>query len=74
VRLIVARLTACLALLLCAATAFAQSGKTGLPWLGQAAFCLTTPSDKVIVIAPWLWTNPGTPAENKEHENWARST
>lgn len=67
-RLFAARLAACLTLLLCAATAFAQSGKTELLWLGQAAFRLTTPGGKVIVIDPWLRTNPGTPAEYKDLE------
>ena len=47
-RLFVARLTACLTLLLCAATAFAQSGKTELLWLGQAAFRLTTREAEVL--------------------------
>jgi L-ascorbate metabolism protein UlaG (beta-lactamase superfamily) len=67
-RLLAARFTACLTLLLCATAAFAQSGKTELLWLGQAAFRLTTPGGKVIVIDPWLRTNPGTPAEYKDLE------
>jgi len=37
-----------------------------LLWLGQAAFRLTTPSGKVIVIDPWLRANPKTPAEYKD--------
>jgi len=50
--------------LLLAASALAQ-GNTELQWLGQAAFRLTTPSGKVIVIDPWLRLNPKTPAEFK---------
>lgn len=37
-----------------------------LLWLGQAAFRLTTPGGKVIVIDPWLRPNPKTPAEYKD--------
>ena len=48
------------------APALAQSGKAELLWLGQSAFRLTTPGGKVIVIDPWLRTNPATPAEYKE--------
>jgi L-ascorbate metabolism protein UlaG (beta-lactamase superfamily) len=62
------RLIAGLALVLCAATSIAQTAQTELLWLGQAAFRLTTPSGKVIVIDPWLKTNPGTPAEYKDLE------
>lgn len=40
--------------------------KAELLWLGQAAFRLTTPSGKVIVIDPWLRANPKTPAEYKD--------
>lgn len=43
---------------------FAQ-GKTEVLWLGQAAFRITTPGGKVIVIDPWLRTNPKTPAAFK---------
>lgn len=46
--------------------ALAQSGKTEVLWLGQAAFRITTPGGKVIVIDPWLTTNPKTPAEYKD--------
>jgi L-ascorbate metabolism protein UlaG (beta-lactamase superfamily) len=41
---------------------------TELLWLGQSAFRLTTPGGKVIVIDPWLRTNPATPAEYKTLE------
>ena len=43
------------------APAFAQQGKVQVQWLGQAAFKLTSVSGKVIVIDPWLTTNPKTP-------------
>lgn len=46
--------------------AHAQAGKTEVLWLGQAAFKITTPGGKVIVIDPWLKTNPKTPAEYKD--------
>ncbi len=55
-----------LATLCFAACAHAQSGKTELLWLGQSAFRITTPSGKVLVIDPWLRTNPATPPEYKE--------
>lgn len=57
-------LGACLAL--ASATALAQAGKTEVLWLGQAAFRITTPGGKVIVIDPWLKTNPKTPPEYKD--------
>ena len=43
------------------APAFAQQGKVHVQWLGQAAFKLTSVAGKVIVIDPWLTTNPKTP-------------
>lgn len=36
-------------------------GKTEVLWLGQAATKITTPGGKVIVIDPWLTSNPKTP-------------
>jgi L-ascorbate metabolism protein UlaG (beta-lactamase superfamily) len=50
---------------LSATGAFAQSGKTEVWWLGQAAVRITTPGGKVIVVDPWLTSNPKTPAEFK---------
>ncbi len=41
-------------------------GKVEVQWLGQAAFRIATPAGKVIVIDPWLKTNPKTPAEFKD--------
>ncbi len=53
------------ACLLFASSANAQ-GKVELQWFGQAAFKLTTPSGKVIMIDPWIMGNPKTPAELKD--------
>jgi L-ascorbate metabolism protein UlaG (beta-lactamase superfamily) len=46
----------------------AQAGKTEVLWLGQASVRITTPGGKVIVIDPWLRTNPKTPASFKNLE------
>ncbi|MDQ9171161.1 metal-dependent hydrolase [Oxalobacteraceae bacterium R-40] len=43
-----------------AGTTFAP-GKVTVQWLGQAATKITTPTGKVIVIDPWLLTNPKVP-------------
>ena len=43
--------------------------KTELQWFGQAAFKITTPGGKVIVIDPWLITNPKTPERFKKLES-----
>lgn len=42
------------------------AAKTEVLWLGQSAFRITTPGGKVIVIDPWLRTNPATPAQYKD--------
>ena len=55
-------------LALCSTTVFAQSGKTEVLWLGQATTRITTPTGKVIVIDPWLTSNPRTPASFKALE------
>jgi L-ascorbate metabolism protein UlaG (beta-lactamase superfamily) len=51
-----------LAALLCNA---ASAQTTSVQWLGQAAFKITSPGGKVIIIDPWLTANPVTPAEFK---------
>ena len=56
------------AALLGAIGAWAQNGKTEVLWLGQATTRITTPGGKVIVIDPWLRTNPKTPAAFKNLE------
>ena len=45
--------------------AWAQTAKTEVLWMGQAATRITTPSGKVIVIDPFLVNNPKTPAHYK---------
>jgi L-ascorbate metabolism protein UlaG (beta-lactamase superfamily) len=42
------------------------AGRTEVLWLGQAATRITTPGGKVIVIDPWLTSNPKTPAAWKD--------
>jgi len=54
--------------LLGALSASAQNGKTEVLWLGQASVRITTPGGKVIVVDPWLRTNPKTPASFKNLE------
>jgi L-ascorbate metabolism protein UlaG (beta-lactamase superfamily) len=49
-------------------TAQTASGKLQVQWLGQSATKITTPSGKVIVIDPWLSTNPKTPEAFKRLE------
>jgi L-ascorbate metabolism protein UlaG (beta-lactamase superfamily) len=51
---------------LASSPAVAQSGKVEVLWLGQAAFKITSPGGKVIVIDPWLSRNPVTPAGYKD--------
>ncbi len=46
----------------------AEEGKVEVQWLGQAATKITTPGGKVIVIDPWLTSNPKTPPEYKKLE------
>ena len=48
--------------------AAAQAGKVEVQWLGQATMKVTTPGGKVIVIDPWVTSNPKTPAEFKKLE------
>ncbi len=43
----------------------AQPGKIQMLWLGQAAFRITSVTGKVIIIDPWLTTNPKTPQQWK---------
>ena len=44
----------------------AQAGKTEVLWVAHSTFRITTPGGKVIVIDPWLTTNPKTPAQYKD--------
>jgi L-ascorbate metabolism protein UlaG (beta-lactamase superfamily) len=56
-----------LAFALPAGNVLAQAPKKAeVLWLGQAAFRITTPGGKVIMIDPWMTTNPKTPAKWKD--------
>jgi L-ascorbate metabolism protein UlaG (beta-lactamase superfamily) len=46
----------------------ASAPRTTVQWLGQASTKITTPGGKVIVIDPWLTSNPKTPAAFKSLE------
>lgn len=59
-------LALCALTLLGAGAAYAQNGKTEVLWLGQATTRITTPTGKVIVIDPWLTSNPKTPADFRD--------
>jgi L-ascorbate metabolism protein UlaG (beta-lactamase superfamily) len=54
---------ACLAF---AGAAEAQQGKTELLWYSQAAFKITTPGGKVIMIDPWIMGATKIPPELKD--------
>ena len=54
-----------LALLLPGLLLAQPAGKLEVLWLGQAAFKITSPGGKVIVLDPFLVNNPKTPAEYK---------
>ena len=43
-------------------------GKTEILWLGQSAMRITTPGGKVLMVDPWLTSNPKTPPEFKKLE------
>jgi L-ascorbate metabolism protein UlaG (beta-lactamase superfamily) len=43
-----------------------QTRGNRLTWLGHAAFRIDTPSGKVILIDPWIQTNPMCPEPNKK--------
>ena len=63
------RLVAILAAaLLAIPAAQAQSGKTEVQWLSHAAFRITSPGGKVIVIDPAITVMPTTPPEYKKLE------
>ena len=51
------RLLTLLALISLSLSALAQPGKTQVEWYGHAAFKITTPSGRVLLVDPWL-TNP----------------
>ena len=45
-----------------------QTRGNKLTWLGHAAFRVTTPSGKVIVVDPWIQTNPACPDAAKHFD------
>lgn len=59
---------AILAFALAALGAPAHAQQTEVLWLGQAAFRITSPGGKVIVVDPWLLKNPLTPPHYKSLE------
>jgi L-ascorbate metabolism protein UlaG (beta-lactamase superfamily) len=46
-----------------------QTRGNKLTWLGHAAFRIDTPSRKVILVDPWIQTNPMCPEANKKFEH-----
>jgi L-ascorbate metabolism protein UlaG (beta-lactamase superfamily) len=48
----------------CLGAANAQDGRTKLHWFGQAAFSITTPKGKVLLIDPWLTNELNPDAKN----------
>jgi L-ascorbate metabolism protein UlaG (beta-lactamase superfamily) len=45
-----------------------QTRGNKLTWLGHAAFRITTPSGKIIIIDPWILTNPMCPEALKKFD------
>ena len=66
IRIIAAAAIACLLTGALAQTSPAR--KTEVQWFGHATVKITTPGGKVIVIDPWVTTNPKTPAAYKDLE------
>lgn len=56
----IARVSVVLLLLLLAFVSHATAQETKLKWFGHAAFSITTPNGKVLLIDPWL-SNPSNP-------------
>lgn len=45
-----------------------QTHGNKLTWLGHAAFRITTPTGKVVIVDPWVQSNPMCPPELKSFE------
>ena len=45
-----------------------QTHGNQLTWLGHAAFRITTPTGKVVIVDPWVQSNPMCPQELKSFE------
>ena len=56
----------CATALLTLSSLATAENKTELQWFGQAAFKITSPGGKVIMVDPWLVTNPKTPEQYKK--------
>lgn len=65
---VAAALLGALVLITSGSSAGAEAGKAEVQWLGQATTRITTPGGKVIVIDPWLTTNPKAPEAYKKLE------
>ena len=65
---VAAALLGALVLITSGTSAGAEAGKAEVQWLGQATTRITTPGGKVIVIDPWLTTNPKAPEAYKKLE------
>ena len=65
---VAAALLGALVLITSGSSAGAEVGKAEVQWLGQATTRITTPGGKVIVIDPWLTTNPKAPEAYKKLE------
>src|SRR6266498_4867540 len=59
-KLATARLLLALSILLLGFVSQTTAQETKLKWFGHAAFSITTPNGKVLLIDPWL-TNPANP-------------
>jgi L-ascorbate metabolism protein UlaG (beta-lactamase superfamily) len=56
-----------MALLALGLSSAAQAAPTVITWFGHAAFQITTPAGKVLMIDPWL-NNPQNPAAKDKHD------
>jgi L-ascorbate metabolism protein UlaG (beta-lactamase superfamily) len=59
------RLLACAIAMVSVAASGQDAKKVEMLWLGQSCWKITTPGGKVIVVDPFLLSNPKTPAEFK---------
>jgi L-ascorbate metabolism protein UlaG (beta-lactamase superfamily) len=62
-----------MALLTLGLSTVAQAERTVITWFGHAAFQITTPKGKVLMIDPWL-NNPMNPAAKDKHDPLAGIT
>src|SRR5215204_4042207 len=55
------------------ATTQTKTQETKLTWFGHAAFCITTPNGKVLLIDPWM-RNPANPEVKADKDPLAAIT